>query len=231
MADVRKDWDRHVIQAEEVARSSGFCHLRDRIIELASPASGEVAVDLGAGTGLLTLELANHVERVWAIDISSSMAGYLETKAASAGLDNVRVAVASAESVPIVDEAVDVVVSNYCLHHMDDGGKRRALGEALRILRPGGRLVIGDMMFELAVGNRRNRSVVADKVRAMLRKGPSGVLRLAKNAGRLASRRWERPAGPEWWRQALHDSGFVDVEVTVLDHEGGIAHARRPLRY
>ena len=231
MTTLTKDWNRHVTHAEEIARGPGFRDLRDRIIELAAPQPEEVAVDVGSGTGLLSLALAAHVDQVWAIDISPSMADYLRTKAASAGLDNIQAAVASAVSLPLVDESADLVVSNYCFHHVDADDKRRALHETMRVLRPGGRLVFGDMMFDLALGDLRNRAVIADKVRAMLRKGPSGVMRLAKNALRLAVGRWERPATADWWRSALADEGFVEIHVTVLDHEGGVATARRPLRY
>lgn len=229
MSTSRKNWDQYVVHAERVARSPGFCDLRDRIVALAAPAAGEAAVDVGAGTGLLALNLAVHADRVWAIDISASMASYLETKALSAGFDNVRVAVASAESLPIVDRAVDLVVSNYCFHHMDEEGKRRALAETMRVLRPGGRLVIGDMMFALALAEARNRAVVGEKVRAMVRMGGPGVIRLIKNGMRLVAGRWERPAAAEWWRSALQDEGFTDVQVTTLDHEGGIAFGRRPM--
>jgi len=228
MTTMTKDWDRHVTDAEQIARGPGFLNLRDRILALAAPQAADVVVDVGCGTGLLALELAGHVERVWAIDISASMVDYLRTKAASAGIENIDAAVASAVSLPLVDACADIVVSNYCLHHLDDAGKRRALQEAMRVLRPGGRLVFGDMMFDLDPGNPRNRAVIADKVRAMLAKGPAGVLRLAKNALRLASGRWESPARADWWRRTLNETGFVDVHVTVLEHEGGIAQARRP---
>jgi len=228
MTTMTKDWDRHVPDAEQIARGNGFQHLRDRILELAAPQRTDVVVDVGCGTGLLALELADRVERVWAIDISPSMIDYLSTKAASADLDNIDGAVASAVSLPLVDACADIVVSNYCFHHLDDAGKRRALDEAMRVLRPGGRLVFGDMMFDLDPADPRNRAVVADKVRAMLRKGPAGVLRLTKNAIRLASGRWEHPARADWWQRSLTDAGFTDIDVTVLDHEGGIASARRP---
>lgn len=230
MTTMTKDWDRHVIDAEEIARGPGFRHLRDRILELACPQASDVVVDIGAGTGLLALDLASEVDRVWAIDISAPMVDYLRTKAASAGQENIEVAIASAVSLPLVDGLADLVVSNYCFHHLDDAEKQRALLEARRVLRPGGRLVVGDMMFNLSPGDARNRAVVAGKVRAMLGKGPAGVLRLTKNAARLACGRWERPAPAEWWRRSLADAGFVDIDVIVLSHEGGIAQARRPLR-
>jgi len=223
-----KNWDHHVADAEEVARGEGFQQIRDRILELAAPASGEIALDVGSGTGLLTLPLARSVELVWALDISPAMTEYLSVRAISAGMDNIHAAVAPASSLPLVEASVDLVVSNYCLHHLDDAGKRRALAEAFRVLRPGGRLVFGDMMFSVGLVRPRDRQVIAGKVKALAAKGPGGLWRLAKNAGRLASGRWEHPASPEWWEQALLDAGFVDVSIQPLAHEGGIASAYKP---
>lgn len=222
-----KNWDAHVVHAEEIARGAGFVALRDRIVELAAPQPGEVAVDVGAGTGLLALDLAARGLAVWAIDISPSMCEYLRTKAASAGITGIHASVASAVSLPLVDGVADLVVSNYCFHHLGDEGKRQALREARRVLKPGGRMVFGDMMFTLSATDRRDRQVVAMKVRSMLRKGPAGVVRLARNGVRFATGRWEHPARAPWWDGALRDAGFEDVRVDVLAHEGGIAYARR----
>ena len=228
MPALTKIWDHHVADAEEIARGAGFTALRDRILELAAPRQGEHAVDVGAGTGLLTLPLAQRVDLVWAIDIAPSMCEYLRTKAASAGLSNISVSVGSAASLPLVDESVDVVVSNYCFHHLDDAGKERALTEVARVLRPGGRLVFGDMMFGVGLADRRDREVVVAKVRAMIRKGPAGFLRLAKNGLRFVSGTWEQPARADWWRAALGRSGFTDVSIELQQHEGGVAVARKP---
>ena len=223
-----KNWDEHVVHAEEISRGAGFRALRDSILGLARPAAGEVLVDVGAGTGLLSLEVAPAVQTVWAVDISPAMGEYLAAKAESAGISNIRTVTASAASLPLVDGSADVVVSNYCFHHLDDTGKRQALAEVHRVLKPGGRFVFGDMMFTVSVADARDRKVVADKVRAMARRGPAGMLRLARNGARFATGRWERPARAEWWEAALRDAGFSDVSVEVLAHEGGVAAARRP---
>ena len=228
MPTLEKNWNDHVVHAEEIARGQGFLDLRDRIIDLAHPKPQDIVVDVGSGTGLLSLTIAPLATRVWAVDIAAAMTEYLRAKAASAGLDNIEVVTASAVSLPLVDESADLVVSNYCFHHLNDGEKERALAEIHRVLRPGGRLVFGDMMFRVGLQNPRDREVVRDKVKAMLRRGVPGVVRLAKNAIRFAGRRWEQPARADWWQQALERAGFGEIVVEVLAHEGGIASARRP---
>jgi len=122
-----KNWDHHVGDAEEISRRPGFQLLRDRIVELAELTPEETVVDVGAGTGLLALAIAPRVEAVWAIDVSAAMTRYLEAKAASGALANLRSVTASATSLPLMDGVADVVVSNYCLHHLRDRDKHRAL--------------------------------------------------------------------------------------------------------
>jgi ubiquinone/menaquinone biosynthesis C-methylase UbiE len=225
---LEKDWDKHVVQAEEVARSNGFQTLRDEILRCAAPAADDSAIDIGSGTGLLTLPLAAQTKRVWAVDISHHMGDYLAAKASSADVDNIETVVASAISLPLVDESVDLAVSNYCFHHLSNRDKLRALREVHRVLAPGGRLVFADMMFRLSLGEARDRRVISEKVRAMVARGPSGVARLAKNLGRFAVAQWEQPVRPRWWEAALTETGFCDVAVHALPHEGGIAMGRKP---
>ncbi|HEY5343352.1 MAG TPA: class I SAM-dependent methyltransferase [Solirubrobacteraceae bacterium] len=223
-----RDWDAHVGEAELVARGAGFCDLRDRIVELAEPRAEHTIVDVGSGTGLLSLALAEKAARVWAIDSSPAMCGYLRVKAASADLHNVETVLASAVSLPLVDGIADLVVSNYCLHELRNDDKYRALAEARRVLKPGGRLVIGDMMFSLNPIQTRDRRVVTVKLRKIARRGLPGIWRLLKNAARLATGRWEHPANAAWWHEALTRSGFHHVRVEMLAHEGGIAIGETP---
>jgi SAM-dependent methyltransferase len=151
---------------------------------------------------------------------------YLRIKATSADIDNVTIVAASAVSLPLVDGIADLVISNYCLHELRHADKLRALAEAVRVLKPGGRLVIGDMMFSLNPTHARDRRVVAAKLGMLARRGPPGVWRLLKNATRLASGRWEYPANAAWWDEALRQCGFDHVKVEMLAHEGGIAIAQ-----
>jgi ubiquinone/menaquinone biosynthesis C-methylase UbiE len=223
-----KNWDEHLENVEQMARSAGFRALRDRILTLASLQPSDRLLDIGSGTGLLALAAAPHVASVGALDASPAMCRYLQERLECLATGTVQVILGTATDVPLGDGSVDVVLSNYCFHHLDDVEKHRALREIRRVLIPGGRLVFGDMMFRLSVLSRRDRNVIALLLVRMLRLGPAGLLRLLKNATRVATGRWEHPAGVEWWSNALRRAGFVDVAVSALEHEGGIATARKP---
>jgi demethylmenaquinone methyltransferase/2-methoxy-6-polyprenyl-1,4-benzoquinol methylase len=224
----RKDWDAHVADLEQMAGTQGFLRLRDEIVGLAALQRDDRVLDIGAGTGLLALAIAPQVGSVCAVDISPAMCRRLSAKLAERAIANAEVVTTSAVTLPLEQASFDVVVSNYCFHHMPDADKERALREVLRVLRPSGRLVIGDMMFRVRVTDPRDRAVLGRTILTMLRRGPAGLVRLAKNAARLLTGRWEHPADVDWWNQALARAGFVDVAVRPLHHEGGIATARRP---
>lgn len=208
---------------EILAEMPAFQRLRDDLIALAMLSADNRVVDVGAGTGLLTLAAAPQVAHVTAIDISATMCAALRARIESSQLTNVDVRVADAIDLPLTDESYDVVVSNYCLHHLANDQKSLALSEIARVLRPGGRVVIGDMMFEIGVRTSRDRAVLAKFVRSQLRRGPAGIVRLARNTGRLLEGCSEHPASVEWWATALRKTGFVDVRAWGLAHEGGIA--------
>jgi SAM-dependent methyltransferase len=183
-------WDERVEAWEEVATSPAFLAIRDRILQLAEPRSDDQVVDLGAGTGLLALALAPYVRELVAVDISERMLERLDDTAVADGVHNVEPLVADLRRLPLEDESATLVVSNYAFHHLDDAGKELALSEARRILRPGGRLVLCDMMFSLSL-ERRDRRLIWEKVTRLVKRGPHGVVRILRNAARLVAGRWE----------------------------------------
>ncbi len=101
-----------------------------------------VVADLGAGTGELAATLAPHAARILAVDDSAAMLEAARIR--TAPLPNVEVRAGSLEALPLEDRAVDLAFAVLVLHHLADPG--RAIAEAARILRPGGRLVIVDMV-------------------------------------------------------------------------------------
>ena len=223
-----KNWDEHVEDLERMADSPGFLALRDQILDRARLRAGDHLLDVGAGTGLLALAAAQRVTHVSALDVSPAMCRHLERECNRRGLANVEVLVNAATDLPLADNSVDVVVSNYCFHHLSDGEKARALKQIGRVLRPGGRLVFADMMFRVNLASGRDRAVILLLARRMLQHGPAGLLRLLKNVTRVLAGRGEHPASVQWWHDALVNAGFVDVAVQPLAHEGGIAFARMP---
>ena len=99
-------------------------------------------VDLGTGTGQLAEMVAPHVAHVLAVDESTAM-----LKAAArrvARFDNVDLKQATVESLPIESDSVDLALAVMVLHHVAE--PERALDEVSRVLKPGGRLVVVDMM-------------------------------------------------------------------------------------
>lgn len=220
-------WDRRVEAWEGVAASPVFARLATNALERAAIADGDTVVDLGAGTGLLTLAAARSAAGVIAVDYSQPMLDRLAQHADAAGLGGITCVRADLRELPIDDEVADVVVSSYAFHHIDDVAKALALSEARRVLRPGGRLVVLDMMFALSL-RASDRKIIAGKVGAIARKGPAGFVRIARNAGRIATRRWEHPTSPDRWQQLLEARRFIDVHVEMLENEAGVACARRP---
>jgi ubiquinone/menaquinone biosynthesis C-methylase UbiE len=98
------------------------------------------ALEIGAGTGYFTLNLAQLglIERPVATDISPGMLATLEDSAKEVGVD-VRTVVTEAEELPFDDASFDLVFGHAVLHHIPD--LDRAFGEFFRVLRPGGALV------------------------------------------------------------------------------------------
>ncbi len=103
-----------------------------------------VIADLGAGEGTLSQLLAQRAEHVFAIDNSEKMVAYGKKIAEEHGLVNLEYRLGDIEQIPIDDASVDLAVFSQALHHAEK--PERAIREAYRIVRPGGRIVILDLV-------------------------------------------------------------------------------------
>ncbi len=103
-----------------------------------------VIADLGAGEGAFSLLLAQRATKVIAVDTSSKMIEVGRDQAARQGVTNLDYRLGDMEDVPIEDEVVDLVFFSQSLHHAMH--PERAVREAARILKPGGRVVILDLV-------------------------------------------------------------------------------------
>jgi ubiquinone/menaquinone biosynthesis C-methylase UbiE len=231
MLSLEQKWDRRVEEwHSHVTSAEAFGQVRDQLLRRSAPQPTDACVDLGAGTGFVTTALAPLVSSVLAVDISASMSASLAGQAARDGLSNVSTEVHDLREFGLPPASVDLVVSSYALHHLADPDKRALVARTAGWLRPGGRLVIADMMFGRG-GSRRDRDILRQKVIALAAKGPGGWWRIAKNLTRYGLGVGdEHPATPEFWQTALRDAGLVAVGFQPVVAEAGLVTGRKAAR-
>ncbi len=160
---------------------------------LAKLQPGEIVLDLGSGGGIDVLLSARRVGptgKAFGLDMTDEMLAIAEENKRKSGLTNVEFLKGEIENIPLPDNTVDVIVSN-CVINLS-GDKDRVLQEAFRVLKPGGRFAISDV-------------VVRGEVPAEIRK--SMELWVGCVAGALSDRDY---------RQKLAAAGFeaIDIEAT-----------------
>jgi arsenite methyltransferase len=157
---------------------------------LAQLKPGETVLDLGSGGGIDVFLSARHVGpsgKVYGLDMTDEMLALARENQARAGVENVEFLKGEIENIPLPEGCVDVVISNCVINLSVD--KRRALREAFRVLKPGGRFAVSDV-------------VLCGEIPAALRNNPE--LWVGCVAGAMQE---------SVYRAELAAAGFVDIGI------------------
>ena len=157
---------------------------------LADLHEGEVVLDLGSGGGIDVLLSAKRVGpsgKAYGLDMTDEMLALARANQAKAGVANVEFLKGEIENIPLPPEAVDVIISNCVINLSADKGS--VLKEAFRVLRPGGRFAVSDVVCrgEIPDAVRRSMELWVGCVAGALQEGE--------------------------YRHLLRDAGFVDIDV------------------
>ena len=121
---------------------------------------GETVLDIGCGAGTDLLLAARRVGpsgRAIGIDMTEPMRDRARSSASAAGLTNIEVHRADATAIPVQDATVDVVISNGVLNLVPE--KEKGFEEIRRVLRPGGRLQLADIVLDVELGEDARRNI------------------------------------------------------------------------
>ena len=127
---------------------------------LAALNPGDVVLDLGSGGGIDVLIAAKRVGPtgfVYGLDMTDEMLALAERNRAQAGIENVKFLKGQIEEIPLPDNAVDVIISNCVINLSTD--KDAVLREAFRVLKPGGRFAVSDVVWKRPVPAEVRRNV------------------------------------------------------------------------
>ncbi|GIV16525.1 MAG: arsenite S-adenosylmethyltransferase [Armatimonadota bacterium] len=179
---------------QEAASSSLGCGAP---VKIANIQQGEVVLDLGSGGGIdafLAARLVGSSGLVYGLDMTDEMIALATRNAEKAGITNVRFIKGEIEAIPLPDASVDVIISNCVLNLVPD--KARAFREIWRVLKPGGRLAISDIVVDRGFDDL---PIAEEQVRAAL--SWTGCV-----AGALSI---------DAYRQMLEEAGFKEPNITL----------------
>jgi arsenite methyltransferase len=201
---------------------------------LAQLQPGEIVLDLGSGGGIDVLLSAKRVSpggKAYGLDMTDEMLALARENQKKAGIQNVEFLKGEIENIPLPENSVDVVISNCVINLSAD--KDKVLREAFRVLRPGGRFAVSDVVVrgEVPADIRRNMELWVGCV--------AGALEVSEYEGKLQTAGFEmvsieptRVYKLEDARQFLGGQG-VDVDSIASEVDGkffsAFIRARKPI--
>jgi ubiquinone/menaquinone biosynthesis C-methylase UbiE len=216
----RSAWDRR--------SPAGLEKVTAAVLSATAVGSGTQVLDIGCGTGPLSLPLAEQGARVLAIDASPAMIAKIEERASQMNLAGLECLATPIERLSLPAECVDLIVSSYALHYLRDADKGRLVAAAYYWLKPGGTFILADMMFGRGVTSQ-DRAIIKTKVGALAKKGVGGWWRIAKNSYRYLVRAQERPVSISTWATMFARAGFKSITASSIVNEAGLVTGRRPV--
>ena len=184
-------------------------------------------VDLGCGSGTLAMALAEAGARVLAVDGSAAALGRLEAIARSRPLPELEVLVRPIDCLSLPARSADLIVTSYAMHRLRHADKERLVSASYHWLKPGGTLIVADMMFGRG-GSRADRAIIRTKVRRLARRGLGGWWRIAKNGYKYLARVQDHPASISAWTAMFAKAGFAQITATSVVNKAGLVVGRRP---
>jgi len=212
-------WDQH--------GSAGLSKVTAAVLDAAAVRAGDMVIDLGCGNGQISIPLARQGAEVLGIDVSPAMADTLRADARHRNLSGLDAVALPVEELDLPPASADLIVSSYALHHLRDPDKARLVEKSIGWLRPGGRLLIADMMFGRG-GTSRDREIIRLKLVTLAKKGPGGWWRIVKNIARYLIRVNEIPISMEAWESLFRKAGYTAIATSEVVAEAGLISGQRP---
>lgn len=212
------DYDNYILRVD------GYSKTVDRIIELAEAEKPSIVLDLGTGTGTVSFRLAPRVAKVYARDISQKMLQVAKEKALKSKIENVEFGYGTF-SEPNCSEKVDLIVSNLAFHHLYDEEKREAIKVWIDLLKPGGRVILGDHMWFF--DHKKEPERREKLVRKIIEKLGDPKKPLEEQVEELNKR--DHPANIYDLKKFFEEAGFVVEKIEeTLSQVMGIIVAAKP---